>query len=114
MEIKIVKDEISLQEVSRMAKEQYGDMVKAVVDVEKEIMAIGGELHADANEAIIKSGSDQKDTWGISLYPEKDKDNQIVFNSFINVKPLSDNKSLSIESEQIKEKIRKIVSKLIK
>jgi len=115
MEIKIVKKEISLQEVQKIAEEQYGNMVKAVVDIEKEIMAIGGELHADANELLFeKEKSDSKNVWGINIYPLEARDKWIVFDSLLNIKPLSGNRSLIIEKEEIKNKIKEIVNKLIK
>jgi hypothetical protein len=115
MEIKIVKDKILLEEVKKMAQEQYGDMVKAVVDVEKEIMAIGGELHADANEILIENEkSDQRNVWGINIYPEETENNRIVFDSLINIKPLSNNRTLNVENEEIKNKIKEVVNKLIK
>ena len=115
MEIKIIKKEIPLQEVKKMAEEQYGEMIKAVVDIKKQIMAIGGELHADANELLFKKeGSDFKNVWGINIYPKEVENKQIVFDSLINIKPLSGNRNLSIEDEEIKNKIRKIVNKLIK
>ena len=115
MEIKIVKEEILLQEVKKLAEDQYGDMVKAVVDVEKGIMAIGGELHADANELLIeKENSNQKNVWGINIYPDEANDKRIVFNSLINIKPLSGNKALNIGSEEVKNKIKEIVNRLIK
>lgn len=115
MEIKIVKNEISLEEVKKLAEEQFFDMVKAVVDVEKEIMAIGGELHSDANELLIKEeGSNQKDIWGINIYPNETRDKWIVFDSLINIKPLSNNKTLNVESEETRNKIKKIVNNLIK
>lgn len=114
MEIKIVKKEISLQEVKRMAEKQFGEMVKAVVDIKKQIMAIGGELHADANELLFKKeGCDFKNVWGINIYPEEAENRRIVFDSLINIKPLSGNRSLSVKDEEIKNKIRKIVNKLI-
>ena len=47
MEIRIIKKSITRGELKRIASEQYGDMVKAVVDLEHEIMAVGGEFHAD-------------------------------------------------------------------
>ena len=47
MEIKIIRESIPKTELNEMAKEQFGDMVKAVVDMEQRIMAIGGELHSD-------------------------------------------------------------------
>jgi len=115
MEIKIIKEEISLQEVKKMAEDQYGDMIKAVVDIEKGIMAIGGELHSDANELLIeKEGCSQENVWGINIYPDESRDKCIVFNSLINVKPLSNNRTLGVENEEVRDRIKKIVDKLIK
>jgi len=64
MEIRIITDTISTDEVKKIAQEQYDDMVKAVIDVERCIMAIGGELHSDANEKLLEAGSEQK-TYGV-------------------------------------------------
>jgi hypothetical protein len=115
MHIIIVKDKISLKEVKKMAQEQFGAMVKAVVDIEKEIMAIGGELHAEANELLFeKEKSDSKNVWGINIYPEEKKDKWIIFDSLINIKPLAGNREMVIKSEKIKNRIREIVNKLIK
>ena len=47
MEIRIIKNSIPKAELKHIASERYGDMVKAVVDLEHEIMAVGGEFHAD-------------------------------------------------------------------
>ena len=58
MEIKIIKDSISRHDIIAMANAGFGDLVKAVVDVEQEIMAIGGELHADEEVLLMeKAGS---------------------------------------------------------
>lgn len=114
MEIKIVKKEISLEEVKKTAEEQYGNMIKAVVDIEKEIMAIGGELHSDANDLLNKAGSDQRKVWGINIFPKKPKEEWIEFNSLINIKPKEGNFDMDIKFEEIKNKIKEIVNKLIK
>ena len=45
--MKIIQDKITLKELKVMAKETFGNLVKAVVDVEKEIMAIDAPMHAD-------------------------------------------------------------------
>jgi hypothetical protein len=45
--MKIVNDKISVDELRKIAEETFGELVKAVVDVEKEVMAVGGELHSD-------------------------------------------------------------------
>ena len=54
METKIVRDKISLEELKSLAHEQYGDIIKAVVDVEQGIMGVGGELHVDIQSLLIE------------------------------------------------------------
>ncbi|MDP3900098.1 MAG: DUF5674 family protein [bacterium] len=114
MEIKIVKAQISLAEVKKMAAESFGDMVKAVVDIEKEIMAVGGEMHADAEALLLADGSKQSDLWGINIYPDLPSDERIEYESLINIRLQQQNKSMSVENEKIREKIKIIVDKLIK
>jgi hypothetical protein len=114
MEIKIVSEKISLNEVKEMARGQYGNMIKAAIDIEKKIMALGGELHSDANEMLTEIGSDQRMVWGINIYPKRPIEERIEFDSLINIKPLSGNKSLYVESEEIRNKIREIIDNLIK
>jgi hypothetical protein len=114
MEIKIIKEKISKEELRKTAQDSFEGMVKAVVDIEKEIIALGGELHADANELLIKQGSSQKDLWGINIYPDESKEDYIEFNSLINIRPSLGNRSIEIQDLDIKEKIREIINKLIK
>ncbi|OGD30042.1 hypothetical protein A2833_02945 [Candidatus Azambacteria bacterium RIFCSPHIGHO2_01_FULL_44_55] len=111
--MKIIKDAISVNELKEIAKNQFGDLVKAVVDVEKEIMAIGGELHADEEALLLEQGSQQKNLWGINFYPEKSGNEWVEFNSMINLRPSQGNKSRGVESIELQKKIREIVSKLI-
>lgn len=115
MEIKIVKNSISKKELTDIAKEQFGDLVKAVVDVEQEIMAVGGELHADEEVVLMEQeGSRRKNTWGINLYLEKPEEEWLEFDSMINIKPSFNNRSREVENSVIREKIRNIVKKLVK
>lgn len=37
-----------------------GDMVKVVVDIDRKIMTIGGELHADGEQLLLSDGSRQE------------------------------------------------------
>ena len=113
MIIKIIKEPISKEELLDIAKNQFGDFVKAVVDVEKEIMAIGGELHADLEALLLEQGSRQENLWGINIYPEKSEKEWIVFDSMINIRPSQNNRSRGVESLDVQRKIRDIVSKLI-
>ena len=113
MEIKIIKNNISRKELVEIAKNQFGDLIKAVVDIEQEIMAIGGELHAD-EEALLMEREDSKReyVWGINLYPEKSGEEWIEFDSLINLKPSFGNRSRGIENHEIRDKIKKIIDKL--
>ncbi len=111
--MKIIRDNISINELKKMAKNTFGNLVKAVVDVEKEVMAIDAELHSDEEETLLQSGSKQQDLWGINIYPEKSDDSWIEFDSMINLRPSQGNRSRGIENPKIKEKIKNIVNKLL-
>ena len=114
MTIKIIKEKITKQELENIVEENYGDMFKAVVDIKKEIMAIGGEFHSDASFILVEQeGSNQEDVWGINIYPEKEKNEWLEFNSLVNIKPLKNNRDVEIESEEIKDKIKNIVNRLV-
>ena len=114
MKIKIVEEAIDLKELIKIGEEGFGDLVKGVVDIEKEIMAIGGELHADEEAILLSSGSKQKNLWGINLYPQKKDEDFIEFDSVINLKPSQGNRSRGIENPQIQKRIKEIVERLIK
>ncbi|HEY4503373.1 MAG TPA: DUF5674 family protein [Candidatus Paceibacterota bacterium] len=115
METRIVKDKISRMELKTLAHEQYGDIIKAVVDVRQNIMGVGGELHVDIQSILIeKENSKGEDTWGINFYLEKTGDDFIEFDSMINLKPNLGNRSRNVENSEIKNQIREIVDKLIK
>ncbi len=114
MEIKIVREAISKAELNELAKQQFGDMVKAVVDVDQRIMAIGGELHSDEEAILLDQGSAQKHLWGINLYPEQPVSEWIEFDSMINVRPSGGNRSRYVESPEIRETVTTIVHRLVK
>ena len=113
MTIKIIKEAISKEELSYIAKNQFGDFVKAVIDIEKEIMAVGGELHADAEALLLQNGSRQENLWGINIYPNNPEENRIEFDSMINVRPAQENRSRGVESLEMQRKIMDIVNRLI-
>ena len=92
----------------------FGNLVKAVVDVEKEIMAINGELHADEEAQMLENGSKQENLWGINIYPELQGDDRIEFDSMINLRPSQNNLTRGVESPKIQQRIKEIVNKLIK
>jgi hypothetical protein len=112
--IRIIKEPITFEELKKIAEERYGDMVKAVVDVEREIMALGGDLHSDEEAFLLENGSLQENLWGINLWVEKPFEEMIEFDSIINIRPKQGNRSRFIEDENVRNKIKKIIKKLIK
>ena len=96
-----------------MSEEMFGNLVKVVVDVEKKIMAVGGELHSDEEALLLENGSRQQDLWGINIYPEIDDEGWIEFDSLINLRPSQGNLTRGIDSPEIRRKIRAIVNGLI-
>ena len=111
--MKLVTVPISFAELASLAKSRFGDMVKAVVDVEKGIMALDADLHADEEAYLLKEGSKQSNLWGINLYPEVSGDDWIQFDSMINVRPSVGNRSRGVSDSTIQTKIIAIVTKLI-
>lgn len=97
-----------------MAGELFGDMVKAVVDVDRELIAVDAELHSDLEALLLQDGSKQKNLWGINLYPEMQGDEFVEFDSMINMRPSQDNRSRGVEDENIRKQILKIVVMRIK
>ena len=114
MQIKIIEESLSKKELLKIAEEGFGDLVKAVVDIEKCLMAVGGELHADEEASLLKFGSQQENLWGINLYPQKSEEEFIELDSLINIRPTQGNRSRGIENPKIQKRIREIVEKLIK
>ncbi|MCM8831853.1 MAG: DUF5674 family protein [Candidatus Omnitrophica bacterium] len=112
--MKIVSDKISIDELKDIAEQTFGELVKATVDVAREIMVVGGELHSDEEALLLSNGSKQKDIWEINLYPEKYPESSwIEFDSIINLRPSFGNKSGSIEDPNIRGEIIEIVNKLV-
>lgn len=112
-EIRIITNKLSLAELKKIAEERFGDMVKAVVDIKKNIMAIGGEMHADEEEVLLKDGSQQHDLWGINFYVQESLEDFIEFDSMINIRPSQGNCSRNVESEEVKKKIKEVVNHLV-
>lgn len=111
--MKIIKDSISKNELRKIAENQFGDLVKAVVDIEKKIMAVGGDLHADEEELLLREESRQENLWGVNLHIDNPAEEFIEFDSMINVRPSQNNRSRNVESLDTQRKIRDIISKLI-
>ncbi len=113
--MKIIKDQIQISELKEMMKNFNGVFVKAVVDIEKEIMAVDAELHMDLLAFLLeKEQSNPQNIWGVNFYPGKTGDDFIEFDSMVNIKPGLGNRTRNIDDAQIREKVKNIVAKLVK
>jgi hypothetical protein len=108
--MQIVDESISRQDLRRMAVELFGNLVKVVVDVNREVLAMDAELRSDL-EAL--NGSDQNSLWGINLYPDATGEQFIEFDSMINVRPSQNNRSRTVEDETMRKRIADIVAKRV-
>jgi hypothetical protein len=111
--IHVLESRIEPAELARLVRLFFEDMVKYVVDVERGILAVGGEMHADAEEVLLESGSRQADLWGANYYPGKGPDDCIEFTCLINIRPAQGNRSMAIEEPAIRARVREITFALI-
>jgi hypothetical protein len=112
-EVIIVDHRLDRGELARLVKLFFEDMVKYVVDVERRIAAVGGELHADAERLLLESGSRQTDLWGANYLPGKGPDACIEYTSLINIRPSQGNRVMLITDSAIRDQVREITFELI-
>ena len=112
--MRITSQSISRNELNAMLPGYFGDMIKAVVDIQKIIIGLDAELHADIEQEMLSQGSEQTDLWGINLYPEMDGDDFIEFDSLINIRPYQGNRSRYVQDPEVRNRIIEVVKALIK
>lgn len=108
--ILIIREQATPEQIEQMAETYVGLMIKLAVDVEREIVAGGGELHADCEQTLLEDGSQQENVWGADWYPEV---RRVGFESLINIRPRQQNRSMEIKDPVLREKIEKIVRQLL-
>jgi len=92
-------------------QQKYGDYVKVTVDLQKEILIVGCELHADGEKILLDQDSQQDDIWGggINL-----RSREVDATAVLNIRPRLDNPSIEILDQQRRNKLIEIVKKLFK
>jgi hypothetical protein len=111
--MEIVADKIEMVRLRQMARNRFGDLVKAVVDVERGVMAVDAELQADQERLLLENGSKQENLWGINLYPDIEGPDWIEFDSMINLRPWQGNNSRGVDSPELRHRIVAIVEGLV-
>ena len=113
MNIQIIEKPITRAEALKIGQEFYTEMVKGVVDIRKDIIALGGEYHIDANTVLTGAGSAQPDVWGFNLYPNVVGEDWIECTSLINIRPAAKNRTMFVEDESIRKIMKRIINQLI-
>ncbi len=111
--MQIILEPTSLEQLWKDRLIDFEEIMKIVVDVEKNILAIDAEMHADLEKFLLESGSAQKDLWGANVYPMNNPDENLEYTSFINIRPSQGNRSMEVKNEVIRGKIKQIVNTLL-
>ena len=90
--------------------EELETYIKVAVDLEKGILAGGGEYHADCEEALLEDGSRQEDIWGADWYPSSRK---VTFGALINIRPQQGNRGMEIQDLNLRQGIETLIRRLL-
>jgi|SRR4030067_3273025 hypothetical protein len=109
MEIHIIRQPATEKEIQEML-EELETYIKLAVDVERNILAGGGEYHADCEEVLLEDGSQQENIWGVDWYPGS---RAIGFGALINIRPDQDNRGMEIENARLRQRVETLVRDLL-
>jgi len=109
MKIHIIRQHATQKEIEEMLQE-LETYIKLAVDVERSILAGGGEYHADCEEVLLEDGSLQENVWGADWYPDS---KTVAFGALINIRPDQGNREMEIENPELCKKIETIVRQLL-
>jgi hypothetical protein len=113
-DLQVVRTPVTVTGLEAMAERMFGNLVKAVVDVERGIMAVGGEMHADEEALLLSEGSLQSSLWGINLYPAEFGGSRFIeFDSVINIRPRQGNRTRSVDDAAARAAIVAVVERLV-
>ena len=109
MKIHIVRNHPTPEQIREML-EELETYIKLAVDVERNVLAGGGEYHADCEEVLLEDGSRQEDIWGADWYPES---KTVEFVALINIRPRQNNRGMEIEDPELRTKTETIIRRLL-
>ena len=111
-EVMLLTRRIDSAELRRLV-ERFEEMVKYVVDVERRLIAIGGEMHSDAEQVLLEEGSRQADLWGANYYPGRGRDGCIEYTSLINIRPAAGNRGMELQDPGLRRAVQEITFALV-
>ena len=104
----IISKRATTSEIEQMLTE-HKFYIKLVVDIERRILAGGGEMHYDCEQVLLLNGSQQQNLWGAGYMPST---GSVTYDSLINIRPRQ-NRSMEILDVNIKESVAQIVTELL-
>jgi hypothetical protein len=108
--ILLIRDPATSEQLTQMGEAFDGNLIKLAVDVQRGILAGGGELHADCEEALLEDGSQQNDVWGADWYP---LERQVGFEALINIRPRQGNFALEVQDSTLRSQIEAIARRML-
>jgi hypothetical protein len=107
--IYIIRERATPEQIQEMLQ-NLGTYIKLAVDIDHEILAGGGTLHADCEAVLLEDGSQQTAIWGADWNPTAQ---QVTFESLINIRPRQNNRSMEILDPEIRERVAHITTRLL-
>lgn len=104
----LLTQKVTPQQIERAAKDLEG-YIKFVVDIERNVLTVGGVRHVEGEEILLKDGSKQSDLWGGGYDTES---GEMDFDSMINIRPGQGNTSREVLDPQIRKSVENVVREL--
>jgi hypothetical protein len=102
------KNEKLSKEQFQQTREEYDTYIKITADLKQEIIALGGEYHADCEKILVTTyGSKNSDVWGGGYDLEN---NKFETNAMINIKPLLEATNANIENQETRNMFLTLVT----
>jgi hypothetical protein len=109
----VIRTRTALSELEKLVEPLFDNMVKAVVDVRRRVIAVGGALHSDEETLLLEDGSEPDALWGVNIYTDVAGPGWIEFDSMINLRPTLGNRSRGVDDPKLREAIQAVVEELV-
>jgi hypothetical protein len=105
---------IAIAELRQLVPGRFREFIKGVVDLRRGVLLIDADMHADQEAALLAEGSDQRDLWGINLYPQLEGPDWLEFDSMINLRPSFGNRSRGVDDPATRDAIAALLASLVR
>ena len=99
---------LQMPDLERFRNAPFEKMIKFAVDVRLRKIALGGEMHSDAEEELLRGGSNQSDIWGGNVWPWEHPP-RIEYISLINIRPSAENRGMDILIDHVRSAAQEII-----